>query len=80
MLEVNNIVFLAHVIDGDDVGMIQPTRCFGFLLEAFDEFIAARSVAVNRDGLQRYGTPDALVISFVDCSAIAPRPSSSWMW
>jgi hypothetical protein len=33
------IPFLPHMIDGYDVGVIQPCRCLGLLLKAKDDFI-----------------------------------------
>ena len=66
--QVDDVVLLSDVINGDDVGVIQPSGGLGFLLESLDQFVAVRSIVINRDGFQCNGASDEFVVGFVDGS------------
>ena len=64
--EVNEIFLLTDVIDGNDVGMIQPAGSFGFELQALDQLRAVAETLLDRNGLQRDRAADDLIVSLVD--------------
>src|SRR3954470_12128434 len=64
--QVDKVLFLANVINGDDVGMVEASRRLGLLLQPLDQFVAVAEIPLNRNGLQRDRTPDNLIECLVN--------------
>jgi hypothetical protein len=70
--DVGHIVGLAHVVDGDDVGMTEASRGLGFPVEALLEIGALLARELEADRLDRNGAFDHRVDRLVHCTHRTP--------